>query len=498
MKRTVSVVLLLAVLAGLISCAKEPDKQPGDTAPDPESAVTDALTEEPEKEPTVAALLPKADFDGAAVSIAMDYWADDYPPPEEITGSAINDALIDRNRAVEEQYNVTLEFYVHDGEPRELYPMWAQAGDDTYKLYTSRTRYVGEYITDNVARSWSKYPDIIDFEAEWFDTYAINTLAVGDDARMLFGDANDSGIRLAWIWLFNKELAEQYHLPDLYETVDEGKWTIDLLMTLTQDVYTDVNGNGAADEEDVYGYVTDNAASYDSWGPTVALRPIIKDENNYPVVADTLSETTIQGCEKIYKLLFESKGTYTYRVSSFGQLEAMFARNNAVFTNTLIKYLENDKVREMVDFGVLPTPKLTEEQETYYTHTDCMFSCLLLPSAISEEEALRSVYIANALNAFSHEMVRPVYYETVLKTRLTRDRESPRMMDLVLAGRRYGFEYCAEWAFPISHYSILRGAYRVLKCPSASEYASKVDRSKKWISDFLKDWKYMVEWENEG
>ncbi len=497
MKRTVSAVLLLAVLAGLISCGKEPD-QPVDTAPDFQSTVTGApvseTEDEPEKGPSVAELLTKVDFDGATVNIVMDSAAADYPPPEDISGSAINDALVDRNRAVEELYNVDLEFSMPQGmEPREQYVMWAESGDDTYKLYTSRSRYVAEYIVYDVARSWSKYPDIIDFDADWFDSYAIETFAIGDDARLLYGDANESGIRFAWIWLFNKELAEDYHLPDLYEMADEGKWTLDRLLELTQDVYTDANGNGKKDEDDVYGYVSDNAASFDSWGPTLGVSAIRKDENNIPYVIDAVSETTIQGFEKLYNLFWESKGTY---VCDGG--EGMFVQKNAVFHNMQIKGLENDEVREMVDFGVLPTPKLSEEQDTYYTHTDCCFSCMLLPSVISEEEALRSVYIANAMNAFSHEIVLPVYYEMVLKTRLTRDRESPRMMDLALDGRRYGFEYFGETWFPITHVNILRKIYSAQKCPSASTYASKLDNCQKKVKDFLADWEDMVYWENKS
>ena len=502
MKRTVSIVLLLAMLAGLVSCGAETEKPSDTTPPDTQNAVTDTSPQEtegePDKGPSVAEILPKKDFDGATVQIIMDP-AGDYIPSDEITGSAINDAIIDRTRAVEELYSVDLEYFTQQGmEPREQYVMWAEAGDDTYKLYTSRTRYAGEYITFGVARSWSKYPDIIDFDAEWFNTYAIETFAIGDDVRQLYGDANESGIRFAWIWLFNKELAEQYHIPDLYALVDEGKWTMDCLMSLTQNVYTDADGNGERNGEDVYGYVSDNTACYDSWGPTLGVSPVRKDENNLPYVVDAISERTAEGFEKLYKLLYESAGTYIYKDSPLGQTEDVFARSGAIFTNTRINLLENDTVRNMVDFGVLPTPKLTEDQDTYYTHTDCMFTCLLLPSAISEEDALRSVYIANALNAFGREMVLPVYYETVLKTRLTRDRESPRMMDLVLAGRRYGFEYFAESAFPLTHVTVLRNSYNAKRSPSVSAYTSQIDRCRKWISNFVDDWEDMVYWEGKN
>ncbi len=496
MKRAVSIVLLLAMLAGLVACGAGTEN-PSGAVSDTQGTVTDAPVSgtegEPAKEPTVADILPKLDFDGATVSIAMDNVAGDYAPSDEIVGSTINEALIDRTRAVEEQYNVTLEYFVHSFEPREKYVMWATTGDDTYKLYTSRTRYMGEYITNNVARSWSDYPEIIDFEADWFDTYAINTFSIGDTVKQLYGDANESGIRFAWIWLFNKELAEQYHFPDLYALVDEGTWTMDRLLELSETVYTDVNGNGEEDMNDVYGYVTDRDASFDSWGPTIGLSPVVKDDKNYPVVVEGIPERVVNGFEKIYELVYLNAGCYVFKGGSFMQLEEMFVKNKAVFTNTLIKALEVDLVRDMVDFGVLPTPKMTEDQDQYYTHTDCCFSCLLLPSAISEEEALCSVYAANALNAFSREMVVPVYYEMVLKTRLTRDRESTRMMDLVLEGRRYGFEYFAESDFPITHVTILRNALHDGKAPSVSTYTRRLENCKKWVANFLENWEEMLD-----
>jgi hypothetical protein len=496
MKRAVSIVLLLAMLTGLAACGAGTE-DPSGAASDFQGSVTDAPVSgtegEPAKEPTMADILPKLDFDGATVSIAMDYWGGDYTPSDELTGSAVNDAIVDRTLAVEELYNVDLEYYVHKDEPREMYVMWAETGDDTYKLYTSRTRYMGEYITNNVARSWSDYPEIIDFEADWFDVYAIDTFSVGDTVKMLYGDANESGIRYAWIWLFNKELAEQYHFPDLYQAVDDGKWTMDYVLELTESVYTDVNGNGEEDMNDVYGYVTDRDASFDSWGPTIGLSPVVKDDKNYPVVVESIPERVVNGFEKIYELVYLNDGCYVLTTGSFTQMGEMFVKNKTVFTNTLIKDLEDNQVREMVDFGVLPTPKLTEDQETYYTHTDCLFSCMLLPSAISEEEALCSVYVANALNAFSHEIVVPVYYEMVLKTRLTRDKESTRMMDLVLEGRRYGFEYFAESDFPISHKTILRDSLHDGKAPSVSTYTRRLENCKKWVANFLENWEEMLD-----
>ena len=42
--------------------------------------------------------------------------------------------------------------------------------------------------------------------------------------------------------------------------------------------------------------------------------------------------------------------------------------------------------------------------------------------------------ISEALCQASYEMVRPVYYETVLKTKLVRDEDSQNMIDILRAG----------------------------------------------------------------
>lgn len=67
-----------------------------------------------------------------------------------------------------------------------------------------------------------------------------------------------------------------------------------------------------------------------------------------------------------------------------------------------------------------------------------------------------SATITNALNAFSYEIVKLVYYETVLKSKLTRDEDSPRMLDLVMEGRRYSLAMIAENDFPLTHVKMLR------------------------------------------
>ena len=50
--------------------------------------------------------------------------------------------------------------------------------------------------------------------------------------------------------LFNKRLAEDYGIEDLYQTVNEGKWTIERMKNLIADLSQDLDGNDKMDKND--------------------------------------------------------------------------------------------------------------------------------------------------------------------------------------------------------------------------------------------------------
>jgi len=493
MKRTA--IFLLAMLM-LASCAPKIDTETGDKTTNVEDTKDNTPDDTPAEteDPGVRALLPEANYGDASFHIMNEYKSNysDLEQPEEESAESLSSAVYKRNLAVEDLYGVDLIYVKPTAEPREEYPRLSMAGDDTFKLYYSRARYISEYIGQNVSRAWSDYPQIIDFEAPWFNTYAIETFSIGDKVHILVGDQNDSTMRAAWVWLFNKELAETYGVPNLYSVVDEGKWTIDYLRTITENVYTD-NGDGVKDDKDIYGFVTDNEAACDQWVRTIGMGAVGKDENNMPVFLP-LQEQTINGFEKIMSLMWESNGTYIYRGADVGstkgsfyqcEQDGMFVTDQALISHIMVNYLERSWMREMTDFGVLPTPKLTEDQDMGYTHTDCMFTTLLLPSVLNEEDAEMSAIITNALNAFSYEIVKPEYYETVLKIRLTRDSDASRMMDLVMEGRRYSLDMIGESDFPLTHINMLRARLGKQRGGLTTVYKANEKRCNEWIANYV-------------
>ena len=81
------------------------------------------------------------------------------------------------------------------------------------------------------------------------------------------------------------------------------------------------------------------------------------------------------------------------------------------------------------DYGILPYPKLNEEQDRYYCYLGSSEIALPL-SCSSDLERVCVIKEALAVESLNH--VYPAYYDNALKNRYIRDEESLRMLELVV------------------------------------------------------------------
>ncbi len=478
-KRTITLLLALLLSAGMVSCGEETTSDNTETTAQSASEETVPETEET----SVTDVLKVVDYGGTAFQISGEVMWDEFYA-EELTGNLLNDAVHERNSTVEEMYNIDLGFNIVEwGQGPGLIQNEVAAGDKSYDLLTSTHLRLGNIITGGYLQSWTQ-TDAITMDAPWYVQDANRTYSIGDNYMLLFGDYLESTIRNVWCMAFNKQKVEDYQIPNLYETVDSGKWTIDYLMNITQDIAVDLNGDGTMDQNDFYGFVTDRFGGIDSWSRTCDLSAIKKDENNY-LVLDFYKESTVNAYELLYKLYYEHNGTYAYD-ESMAHVN-MFATGNAIFTTTRIAYFEGDALRDMTDdFGILPYPKMTENQEMGYHHLDGTFSAMMLSVVLNPEEVERVATVTEALNAFSYELVRPALYDVSLKTKITRDEDSARMLDLVLEGRRFSFDSMGESEFMLSPRRAMRDVIQAGDKNIASYYATHESSSNAWIENIVK------------
>ena len=472
------IALLLAVsqIALLAACSETPVTESEST---PESDAVSGETEPVETEPVHKYInqLPEANFNNedfnfftmVPETLKDHFYAEDY------TGEVVNDMVYQRNLEIEERYGVSFDFYeINWGGDEGLYELrnLYTSSDDTFELYTAPHNRMGSFMLQRYFYNINDIPEI-DLSQPYYVSQANDALSIGDSTMLVFGDFCDSLINMSWIYLFNKKLVDVYNFGNLYDVVDEGKWTYDYFYSLIEDVREDLNGDGVYDGSDFYGYAGDLYCTVDSYARTFHMTAVAKDENNYPVL-DFYSEDALKGYELIYKLCYGTNGAYMNN-GAWGGVGGQFAPGNAIFANASMFQLYEDSLRDMEDhYGVLPYPKMYEADD-YTAYLDGTFSSQMILYCTPEEKLEMCATIMNALNAYSKEYVIPAVYETTLKLKSSHDPDSPRMLDIALAGRRFSFDSMDEEEFYLAPIRVIRDNISK-NVENLSSYYAKVEK----------------------
>ena len=473
--------LLLCTL--LVSC--------GGTA-DPVTTDNQTTTSSDSAETSPLDALPTADYNEAEFHIFGEKQSTlaDYFDIEAQTGEVIDDSVWKRNRAVEDRYKVKLVFTLQDWGYRESIATIREltmAGDDSYDLYTATHLYIGPLVSENYFLDWKEIPNV-SLDADWYVQKANDTYSIGTSTPLLFGDFMESNILRCWNFVFNKRLAEECKLDDLYTVVEDGKWTVDYLRTITKDLFRDLNGDSTPDDGDFYGFAIDKLGCLDAFSRSLGLNAISKDKDNLPVLS-YYNDKVPTAFDKVYSLLWENEGTYVAN-ESLGHINKQFAESRAVIAAFRIDQLMNAEIRDMKDdYGVLPYPKLEEGAGGYGTYLSGTFSAQMISKITSEDKLPMIGMITEALNAYGHEYVTPAIYEVTLKTKTSRDEKSVEMLDMILASREYSFDSMDESNFPLSPIKTIRQLIGTQSKDIASYYAANEASAKEWVNKMIEAYK---------
>jgi hypothetical protein len=267
---------------------------------------------------------------------------------------------------------------------------------------------------------------------------------------------------------YDKVKAESYNIGDIYGMVNDGKWTVDQLMTLTKGVYEDLNGNGTADENDYYGF-TSNCFSNSNTYLWAFDQPVVEITPDNEINITYNSEKTLSIIQKIQDLYYGQDGSFVFKDHTksydfFRTGHALFANGFIGHSVTYYRDVEND-------YGIIPYPKWDEAQESYYTMADGNFSIIAAPITIQNTDMVGAV--VHALGAYSWKNVIPNYYDIALKVKGTRDEESVAILDTILNSRVIDFAYLYDaWKGYVFTFEAL--TYPDNKTEFASMYESKL------------------------
>ncbi|MBQ4574333.1 MAG: hypothetical protein IJA85_03970 [Clostridia bacterium] len=467
MKRTATLLLALLLAASSImsvSCS-ESDKTDGATTTAAPVDTTPVETEEPRIEPD----LPDITFDGADIKFYQYRNSDTYPYFHEIwvedqNGEPINDAVYKRNSLIEERYQTKITFtedeyitFMNNVKKN------VSASENVHDVILPMGHCVAHMYTSNVFYNLHAI-EYLDFEKPWWDQDALEAFTLADYMPFAVSDLLVNAKSVTSTVLFNKKLADDYQVGNLYDEVYNNTWTIETMINKGKMVSEDLNGDSNYDDEDRYGIVCGD-------DPVTALfasvggRIVSKDADGYPVLsfANEYNYTAIQ--YYLENLMYDERLTRnnSFVPNSKGSTD-MFKDNQGLFLFGSLSTTQS--MREMeADFGVLPVPKYTVEQD--YACSVSPFAGSLIAVPITTQNTEMIGVIVEAMSAESKYTVVPALYDTVFKDKSTRDEESVDMLDIIFD----------SMTFDVGDYYGLAGFQDVFLRITGSVYENNVDKS---------------------
>jgi len=446
MKKILCLLLAALMLLSLVACGESVDDPTSETKP--QGLVTEQETTD---QNYVCDLPSNLNYGGETIGIlyANVNNKGDEIVSEKLGLGVVSDAVYERNLAVQEMLGVGFEFYPEDdaSQVANSQTLDIQGGQGDYDLVVNGTYMAvqpameGKYINLNVLEN-------INTDKHYW-TQGYNDMVTFTDANMQFlasGPIAISMFRFMYLTLYNKTLLNDNKIPDLYETVKAGEWTLDYQYSIVKDHYVDKDGDAKASEGDFFGFVTGDTISVDPYMVASNIHMITKDPDTGDMMynAEALSSLT-ELCDKV-QLLFNDESTYVYKGATmddvpYNYIIEHFAENNAMMVTTMFLKMEtNYESLAPMSYGIAPMPKFDTNQQNYHSYVQDQVSCFGISAVVGDvdrQEMLAAVLEAMAYH--SYLLVRPAYYETALSERYMQDPQSKEVLDMIFDSLYFDF-----------------------------------------------------------
>lgn len=481
-KRMGILFLVIAMLCGTLTACGTADDA---LETDPASADSIPADTGTESEEILSDNLPERDFGGIQTNLLITDEHITKHRADELTGDVLNDAVFNRNKQVEERFNVELNMieqaagWINRGQYMTAVRNAVSSGDSAYDIVAPEYYYGQEMILEGLFQDLVQM-EYIDLSMPWWTPgYNDNAMIAGK----LYGAVGSFSLAQLYkisVLYFQKELSAALNLPDLYEIVRQGEWIFDSFYTYASMGALDKNGDGTiALEQDQLGYllVPHGCRSFTT---NFDIPYIVREGDVYEIVF--YSEKMLSVFETITSMV--NKTEFASLCADYTEMETVFQEGRALFMTDMLGNAA--ALREMEGgFGILPMPKYDLQQAEYHSQPTGT-ELFAIPVTVSDPE--RVSILLEALNAETYFTVVPDYYEVSLKGKTARDEESGEMMDIIIDGLYYDFAFIngsnMEYIADQFGNEIVNGADDF-----ASHWASKVSVYETKLGEMLEKYK---------
>ncbi|MBR7142600.1 MAG: carbohydrate ABC transporter substrate-binding protein [Clostridia bacterium] len=406
MKRIVSVLFALVMLLATVGCNSAPA-----TAPNTTPATTAPATVPATTAPEVT--LPT--FGGADLLLG------------DVAGWFTAASLEGSNTLVK-LYNILADIEAELDVHISTFPVSTDVFSQAQPVLMSGEKYadavhdyvwtMGDFWMANLLTPVSDLP-YVDLTAEWWLDGAMEVTTLNGKTYGVAGDIYPA-VEAAYYLFFNKNMAEDLGLPDLYQLVKDGKWTLAEFEKCIKAATRD-NGDNVWTMEDTYGFCGPDG-TIDQGFFVAAGGSFFENQEDGSVRISVNDADNVALIDKLTAILRDGGYRYNYSggedwiwtvQSGFASDKFLFCAHSAMATKWYWPDMSSD-------FGLIPMSKADENQTEYYSYADHNVFTLYVPIHANKEMA--GAFL-QTLGKRGHEELMPIFWEDY-EMNLLRDEES--------------------------------------------------------------------------
>ncbi len=344
---------------------------------------------------------------------------------EEISGDVLGNAVYYRNQTLKEMLNVNIvmEIQPMGNDLTTALSNSIASGDGGYDTTVLHMRGFPTLVNQGLVNDMNNLA--LDTNYSWWDKAAEEALNIKGKQYAMVSDITYVD-KLSTIGIFyNIEMANELHLPDLYDMVNEGTWTWEKMKEYA--IAATESG------ENIWGISAQNDYSY-YFMHAANVQTVTKD-NNGDLVYKLAYARPVNVLQAAFTAMNES---FFFNRQLAGidsnQVAANFGDHYLFVVRPLqsFYYMKNYEA----DYGVLPMPKYDDLYEEYYSPVN-HHAATLIALPMSNSEYARTADVLQAWGMISEDKVMTEFYNRILSTRMVNDPESAEMLDIIFENRVY-------------------------------------------------------------
>lgn len=410
--------------------------------------------------------------------------------PEETNDEPVNDATYERNALIKDRYDITIAAIYRDS-----YDSIIEAIDNEANVFSGAFDVASaaiHYLATSPASQGLLYDlnsvnslagvDYLDLSGQWWDQAAVRDLSIAHALFYATGDVCVTDNTATWAIYYNKDIANDNGIENLYQTVRDGDWTLDKMYTYAKGatVLVGTQMDFTADTDDTWGIV---AESYDTLATMLGCaQPMsVKDENDIPQFR-IKEERNLEVFDRVLSMMLD--GSHVGMADFFGSWNSgvyvtkteIFTNGHALFYYGALSAVDSELMRNAeIHYGILPMPK-ADELQTEYSSSGTVYHLTAVSIPISVEKKLPcTVFALEAMAFYGRELVTDEYYEVTLKNKRFTDDDSPEMLDIIVSNRTYDLSTVYNWGDALYMYTTQLGNKNNTLVSAADTYLPKME-----------------------